>query len=193
MSARSLQRTITALIAGATALTLLVASAASAQRGHGTPIPRCSWVPSSLVQQTFNLSVQANKPAWATQIAPVLTCSFSEIRPALQTAGQPIVSVQFRELQRFKVNGFRFVRHLGSCVEGSSCPKPHKPAWVYIHKAGGSGFVGPYVDLLQLRVEDGLNAIVVTIQSPFGSLPVTNELTAAKQLARALLPHFRYR
>lgn len=193
MSVRTSLPARVAAVLSAVVLMLVFAGSASARRRH-TPVPRCSWVSSTLVQRTFNLAVRARKPAWATQIAPVLTCGFNETQPNLQIAGQPIVTVQFRELQRFKVSkALTFVPHLGSCVMRSSCPVPHKPAWVYIQQTSGSGSFGPYVDALQLRVEDGLNTIVITVQSPYGSLPVTNELAAAEQLARKLLPRFRFR
>jgi hypothetical protein len=118
-------------------LSLAPASMAATKR---FPVPSCKWVPTSLLHSTLGLQVRAVAPVWSTSIAPVLTCGYVERQPALQFGNVNIITVQFRELQRFKVTqGATAVHGLGSCIKRSSCPKPHSPAWlIETHSVGAN-------------------------------------------------------
>ncbi len=183
---------IVARVAGVLAvlgMTLAFAAPAAAHRRH-FPVPRCRWVSASMIDHSFGLQVNAEKGSWQTLIAPVLSCGFVEQQPQLQEAGEPIVLVQFREMQRFRPGSADvFVPHLGSCVKRMSCPRPHEPAWLYVEPDGAT----PYSSATVLAVQDGLNAIVIEVVNPFGPLPVSNETAAVEHLARELLPRFRWK
>jgi hypothetical protein len=174
-------------------LAVSIGSGASA-KARSFPVPRCSWVSSSKIQSTFGVNVRAGKGVWVTRIAPVLTCPYFERSPKLQLGNLPIALVQYRELQRFTTKGFTPVKGLGSCVERSSCPQPHRPAWIKVIKSrtDPAPYGIPYVAGVELRVEDGLNAIVIVVANPDGPLPVRDEIAQAKKLARALLSRFHW-
>ena len=193
-----------AVVAATVALALTIDPAATAA-GHRFPVPKCSWVPASLVSRTFGVPVRAGRPVWRTNVAPELICPFSEKNHRLQVAGEPIALVAFHELVRFKTKGFRFVRHLGSCVVHSSCPEPHKPAWIRtvtgqvgsypygFHASPQRPYGFSYIAGVELRVEDGLNYLQILVVNPFGALPVKGEVGQVEKLARKLLPLFRWK
>lgn len=169
------------------------AAPAGAARRH-FPVPSCGWAKKAGIGKTFGLDIRALKGQWTTQIAPVLTCGFVEVHPNFQAPGAPIITIQFRELQRFQTKGFTYVRGLGSCVEHSSCPRPHKAAWQVVDQVNSSpNYSFPFVAGVQLRVEDGLNAMVVQVTNPDGPLGISDEVGAAKALARRLLPRFYWK
>lgn len=166
------------------------------RRRRRFPVPSCRWVPTSLIKSELGLSVRALAPQWTTDVAPVLTCSFVERSPQLQFGDVPIVTVQFRELQRFRVTaGSVFVPRLGSCVVHSSCPVAHKSAFQLVgHATGGTPpYLSQFVSGIDLRAEDGLNFLRIVVDNPDGPLPVANEVAAAHKLARVLLPKFRWK
>ena len=171
---------------------LISAAPASA---HRFPVPRCGWARPSLIDKTFGLQVNASKPYWTTQIAPVLHCNYLEQQPSLQEVGEPIVSLEFREIQRFKVQpGMTPVKALGSCRVHISCPKgTRQAAWIYMVDSAGSSSSTAFTSGLLLEVEDGLNQITIEVENPFGPLPVSNEEDAAIHLAKKLVPRFRYK
>ena len=182
------------LILGAVlALALSLASAAGAR---GFPSPSCGWAKPSLVDRTFGLTVNARKPRWQVSIAPVLNCSYVERQPRLQFPGQPIVSIQFREVQRLKLTpGFLPVKGLGSCRVRVSCPiGQHQAAWIYASDTAFSGSpTGVFTSGVLLSVEDGVNLLNLEVLNPNGALPVAHEQSAVIGLARKLLPRFRYK
>lgn len=160
------------------------------------PVPSCGWAPSSLVSKTIDDPVRAEKPAWMTVFAPILVCRYVERRPQLQFGNDPIVTVRYAENQRFMPPaGSTFVRGLGKCVSNGTCPSPHEPAWIYIRQdltqPGPQGL--PFVSGVDLRVQDGLNAIEITVENPDGPLAVASEAKQAERLARMLLPEFSWR
>jgi hypothetical protein len=167
------------------------------------PVPRCGWVPPSLIDRTFHVNVRARAPVWTTQIAPVLTCALVERKARYAPRNINLVTIQFRELQRFKPpRGWTFVRGLGRCVEHSSCPAPHRAAYVDLIRGVRSTKpysispypVGPYaVEYtagVGLRVEDGLNSLTIFVTNLVGPLPLKNEVATVEKLARKLLPRF---
>jgi hypothetical protein len=190
-SSRISVRAAGVLVALGLTLALAAPAAAHARR---FPVPRCGWVTASMIDHSFGLQVNATKGAWKTLIAPVLSCSFVEQHARLQAAGDPIVLVQFREIQRFRPGEADvFVPHLGSCVKHFSCPRSHKPAWLYVHQAADGMLPTPFSDATVLAVQDGLDSIVIEVANPFGPVPVANESAAVEQLARKLLPRFRWK
>lgn len=194
---------ILAIVATAAVFGLIAPSAGAARR---FPVPNCGWVPDSLIWNTFHAAVRAQAPVWSTHIAPVLTCGFAEPQPMYAPSNVPLVTIQFRELQTYKPPAnWTFVRGLGSCVEGSSCPAPHRAAYIRMVKVQEGGQPSPfagssppppmtsYVAGVGLKVEDGLNTITVLVQNPYGALPVKNEVATVEKLARKLLPRFYWR
>jgi hypothetical protein len=185
------------LVAGAGSASAATSPADPAPRhGSGFPVPSCAWAPARAVGKALGIRVRALPPVWSTHIAPILRCRFVETKPNLQANGQPIVSIEFRELQRFHVNSTdTFVRGLGTCVARSSCPRPGRPAWLRVSQgiSAPDPTSVPFDWGLLLGVEDGLNAIVVQIQNPNGPLPISGEPTAAEKLVRSLLPRFFWR
>jgi len=174
-------------------LGLALAAPAGAARRH-FPVPSCGWAKKAGVGKTLGLDLRALKGHWSTDIAPVLTCQLVEVHPSLQAPGAPIVTIQFRELQRFGTKGLTYVPRLGSCVEHSSCPQPHKAAWQVVAQSPSSqNFAFPFVAGVQLRVEDGLNAVVIQVDNPEGPLAVSDEVGAVQRLARHLLPRFYWK
>lgn len=183
-----------ALAVAAIAVMLSLAGPAGAHRHH-RPVPSCGWARASLIARTLGINVGAAKSHWRVNIAPVLTCSYYEVTPSLAPIGEPILTIAYAEVQRFKVpSTFTFVPHLGSCVERSSCPRPHKAGWLYTQSTNtNSAFSNPYTSIMQLRVEDGLNALAMQVFTPNGPLPVPSERAAVLKLARKLLPRFYWR
>ncbi|HWD63564.1 MAG TPA: hypothetical protein VG405_00195 [Solirubrobacteraceae bacterium] len=178
---------------GTLAAASVMLTCAAPASAHRFPIPRCGWVSKSRVQRTFGVQVKARKPYWATKIAPVLHCNFTERQSGLQVPGQPIVRVQFRELQRLEPqSGFVPVEHLGNCRRRVSCTKG-KSAWLYTQQAYSSLSPTPFTASVSLGVEAGLNSIVIQVANPFGPLPVANEVTAAEHLAKKLARRFRWK
>ncbi len=184
-----------ALVAVA-ALILIGATGRPAAAAQSSPVPRCGWTPASSIDSTFGDRVRALPGVWATVIAPVLVCEYIERRPKLQFGDEPFVVVRYGEAQHFKVQrGFKAVRGIGRCVARSSCPEPGKPAWVYVaySSAGGFGaYAIRYVSGVVLRVEDGLNSIEIIVDNPDGPLTVADEVGRVEQLARRILPKFRW-
>lgn len=182
---RHLRPGMCALAAGAASL--IFAAPAGAHRRH-FPIPHCKWASRSLVSQTFGVQVNEKRGRWKTQIAPVLSCRYVETQTRLTAAGRPIVSIEFREMQRFHpLPGSTYVPHLGSCVRRSSCPRGHKAAWILVERSGTT------VSGVLLMVEDGLNQIDIAVENPYGPLPVASETRAVKRLARHLIRRFRWK
>jgi hypothetical protein len=160
---------------------------------HRFPIPRCSWVSRARVQNTFGVQVTARKPYWVTKLAPVLHCNFVETQPNLQVAGQPIVRVEFREIQRLEPQaGFVPVAHLGDCRRAVSCTDGQS-AWLYSQEASTSLSPTPFTAAVSLGVQAGLNSIVIQVQNPFGPVPVANEVTAAEHLGKRLARRFHWK
>jgi hypothetical protein len=160
------------------------------------PIPSCQWTPSATIGKTFEDPVRAAKPVWVTVFAPILSCGYIERQPKLQFGTDPIVIVSYAEDQRFSpLHGSTFVRGLGSCLSGDACPRPHEPAWLYVKQDPAA--TGPYglqfVSGVDLRVQDAVNAIEITVDNPDGPLGVVSEVGQAERLARELLPKFRWR
>jgi len=172
------------------------------------PVPSCKWVSSSLVGRTFKDPVRALKPAWSTNIAPVLTCRFVERKPDVQLGNVSLVTVQFRELQRFKKArvGWTPLPHLGTCIKHVSCGPQNYAAFadvLHAEERGGSPYSiappaiaspysVPFVDGVGMWAEDGENAVVVLVTNPLGPLPVNNEELVTEGLVRKLLPKFRW-
>jgi hypothetical protein len=182
------------LLPGLGALAALSASlGAAAPASARFPIPSCAWVSKARVQHTFGVQVRARKPFWMTHIAPVLHCNFLESQSSLQLPGKPIISIQFRELQRLEpASGFVPVAHLGDCRRGVSCAGGHS-AWLYTQQATNSLSPTPFTAGVSLGVVAGLNSIVIELENPFGPLPVSNEVAAAEHLARRLVRRFRWK
>ena len=183
----------------AVAAVIACAGTTAATASGGFPVPTCGWVSTGQIKTFFGVRVRALNGVWRTSFAPVLTCRYLERRPKLQFGNVPIVAVQYRELQRFNPGPqAKPVKRLGSCVEHSSCPKPHQPAWI-ITQQGTTGpkpnapYGLPYVSGVTLGVEDGLNALVIQVANPDGPLPVKNEVAQVEALARKLLPKFRWK
>jgi hypothetical protein len=178
------------------ALTTLVAALAfAAPASAHFPVPRCGWVKPSLIHRDFRVQVKAHKPYWVTKLSPVLHCDYSERQPSLQTPGAPIVRVQFREIQRFKLSsGMVPVKGLGSCRARVSCPAHggHKAAWILTERVVSSLYP-TFTSGVLLAVEDGLNMFSIQVSNPGGPLPVASEKAAAIRMARELIPRFRYK
>ena len=175
-------------------LTGALAPAASAG-GDGFPVPSCGWASARLVSSTIGDPVRAMKPAWRTQIAPVLTCGYVERSPRLQLGNVLLVVVQFREQQFLRPpKGAVSVSSLGSCVTRVSCPAPRRPAWLFALRSFGlpsaSAYAVRFVKLEALEVEDGFNQITIVVDDPQGPLPVKDETRALERLAKKLLPRF---
>lgn len=186
---------LTVLIAGG-GVASAATSHASTTHHRGFPIPSCRWAGPAAVSGALGVRVRALAPAWSTQRAPILRCRFVETKVHLQVRGRPIVSIEFRELQRFHLDAsYRFVRGLGRCVARSSCPKPRRPAWLHVSQSisAGTPYAMRFGSGLTLGVEDGLNSIVIQIQNPRGPLPIASEVGAAERLARSLLHRFFWR
>jgi hypothetical protein len=202
---RALPALVVIFALGAMSASTGAASAAPAPSGAATvenawarsfPVPSCGWAPSSLVSKTIDDPVRAEKPAWMTVFAPILVCQYVERRPQLQLGNDPIVIVRYAENQRFMPPvGSTFVRGLGRCRNNVTCPSPHEPAWLYIRQdltqPGPQGL--PFVSGVDLRVQDGLNAIEIMVDNPDGPLAVASEAKQAERLARKLLPKFSWR
>ncbi|MGO9751204.1 MAG: hypothetical protein ACLP8S_29620 [Solirubrobacteraceae bacterium] len=159
------------------------------------PIPSCGWAPSAVIGKTFKDPVRAAKPVWITDFAPILSCRYIERRRKLQLGSNPIVTVRYAEDQRFSpLAGSTFVRGLGSCIRDPTCPRPHKPAWLYVRwdvTAPGAGRLR-FVSGVDLRVQDGLNAIEIIVDNSGGPLAVVSEAGQVERLARELLPKFSW-
>lgn len=178
-------------------LSLLVASLAiAAPASAHFPVPRCGWVKPSLIQQDFGLQVKAKKAYWMTKLSPVLHCNYLERQMNLQAPGAPIVRIEFREIQRFKLApGMVPVKGLGSCRKRVSCPTHggHQAAWIFTQISASSLYPQPYTSQVLLAVETGLNMFSIQITNPGGPLAVPNEEAAAIHLARRLVKRFRYK
>lgn len=179
------------------AMALLAAALTfAAQASAHFPVPRCGWVKPSLIHRTFGVQVRARKPYWVTKLSPVLHCNYSEQQPNLQVAGSPIVRIEFREIQRFKLApGMVPVKGLGSCRRRVSCPahSAHQAAWIFTSDSVSSLHPIQFTSGVLLAVEDGLNMFSIEVRNPEGPLPVAREEAAAIRLARQLIPRFRYK
>jgi hypothetical protein len=146
-----------------------------------------------MVGHLFGDSVRSKAPAWSTTFAATLTCAYDELSPKHQTAGGDFVTIQFRESQRFTVpSGWTSVGGLGTCILRTSCPAPHEPAWVQTtigYTQGPNSYA--YSSTVILRVEDGTNAIQITVNDPLTPL-LADPVAQAESLARKLLPRFRW-
>jgi hypothetical protein len=157
------------------------------------PVPSCGWAPAGLISRTLGDAVRGLKPAWGTQIAPVLSCGYVERRPKLQVAGTSLVVIQFREQQRVRPpSGSVSVPGVGSCVPNRTCPKDGKPAWLYelttFGVQGHSRYAVRFTKLAALEFEDGFNEITIVVVTPDGPLPVANEADALQRLGRPRAP-----
>jgi hypothetical protein len=101
-----------------------------------------------------------------------------------------VLSIQYREAQRFSTHGFRAVGGLGSCTLIRTCPAPGRPAWERVLRSTGPRG-RTYISSTQLRVEDGINAIVLTLINPDPPRPAPSEPELARRLVQLLLPRFR--
>ncbi len=175
------------------AVASLAAAGAASAAAQSFPVPSCGWASSSLLSRTFADPVGAGKPTWSTFAAPVLTCGYFERRPKLQIGNDPIVLLQYAELQRYRPrSGSTYVKGLGECLSSDTCPAPGRPAWLYVQQslsaAGPSGT--QYISGVDLRVQDGLNAIELQVDNSEGPLTVPSEVAQVESLARLLLPKF---
>lgn len=178
------------------ALSLLACSLAFAAPAGAHLVPSCGWVKPSLVKQTFGLTVRAKKARWSTKIAPVLDCNYTERQPSLQLSGDPIVRVEFREVQRIKPSPvMEPVKGLGSCRMHVSCPRGggHQAAWIYTRISSSTLRPAPYTSGVILEVQTGLNMFAIEVNNPAGPLAVTSERAAVIRLARRLAKRFRYK
>lgn len=157
-------------------------------------VPKCSWATPKQVSKTLGESVRAKPGVWTTVTAPVLTCAYVERQPLLQAGSVPIFQIRFAETQRLKAHSkSKRVRKLGHC-QGSSCPAPGAAAWLsvtYTRKPAIYSF--RYISGVDLRVQDGLNAIEIILATPDGPLPVSNAVSRIEDLMRRLLPKFEQR
>lgn len=171
------------------ALGMMGATSATAR---SFPVPSCNWTPASLVGATFNDPVRLETKVWSTDFAPLLTCTFVEHQPKFQFGDVPItVTVTYAENQRFAaLNGSTYVRGLGRCLRNNACPRPHEPAWLLVRRRVTG--LQQYVSLVDLRVQDGLNAIEITVENPYGPLKVTSEVGQVERLARGVLRKFSW-
>lgn len=185
---------LAALAAVALAVGLMPA-AASAGAATSFPVPTCGWASARLVSGYLHVSLRSPKSSWATKIAPVLSCAYTERRASRQKAGHALVTISFRELQYFKriPTSWVAVRGVGSCLSRISCTTPGHPAYAFVrHGQTGKSpyYVMPFVSGVALEAEDGLNCVTITIDNPRGPLPVRDELAQAKALVKRLLPRF---
>lgn len=159
------------------------------------PRPKCGWASAAHVSRAIADPVSAAAPSWSVQSAPILTCRYVERHARAQYRGEPIVEIQYLENQRFSTRGLTPVAHLGSCDPHAQCPAPHQPAWRLVEGGGDTtnGFSMSSPRFVQYRVQDDLNAIVLTISNPVASLSVSNESAVAEKLVRGLLGRFRWR
>ncbi len=174
-------------------LSALGAVGATSAAARSAPIPSCGWAPASMVGEVFGDPVRMMTPEWTTVYAPLLTCGYAERQPKLQLGDAPIVAVRFAENQRFAPDpGSTFVRRLGKCVNAKACPRPNKAAWMYVQMDRSGSFTSDsqFVSEVDLRVQDGLNAIEIFVSNPYGPLAVASESAQAQRLARLLLPKF---
>jgi hypothetical protein len=146
-----------------------------------------------MIGRLFGDSVRGKAPAWSTTFAATLTCAYDELTPTHQTTGADFVTIQFRESQRFTVpSGWSFVGGLGICIVRTSCPTSHEPAWLQTtigYTPGPNSYA--YNSSVILRVEDGTNAIQITINDPVKPL-LADPVAQAESLARKLLSRFRW-
>jgi hypothetical protein len=167
-------------------------SLGAASAGAKSVSPTCKWAPPSLILGDLHVPVKTPKASYALQIAPVLTCAYTEKKALFQAKGKTIVTIGFRELQHFiPPSGFTYVKGLGSCLP-RSCPKPGKPAWIDVayRPLSSSPYALKYVAGVTLYIEDGLNCLTVSVQNPNAELPIRHEVAQVELLARTLLPKF---
>ena len=177
---------------GAIVLSTVAPTAAGA---HGFPVPSCTWVSPALLAKTIGERVRALSPSWSSVKAPVLTCGYVERVPQLQFTNAPIVSVRFAETQSLpRGRRSKSVGGLGHCAGHAACHNGAKPADLsvtYVLKRGLYSF--RYISVVDLRVQDGLDAIEITVVTPNGPAPVFNEVSRIEGLMRLLLPRFSVR
>lgn len=184
-----------------TLLALVLAGLLAHPGGAGASVPRfpkpnCGWASAARVSQAIADPVRGLSPVWSERFAPILTCRYVERQARAQVAGEPIVGVEFLENQDFSTRGLTPVAHLGSCDPHAQCPGPGEPAWRLVRNGDttGSGVGGASgsPSYVQYRVQDDLDAIIVTVDNPAGALRVSNESAAVERLVRSLLGRFRW-
>lgn len=181
-----------ALVAAVLGVALVFVAEATATAPH-PPKPSCGWASAARVSKKFGDPVRTLAPVWREHYAPRLYCRYVERHPDDQAAGKPIVEIAFLENQRFSPRGFTPVQHLGAC--DGQCSVPHQPAWIRVEQDGGGGTFGAasaHTTVLELLVQDDLDAIALAVDTPDGALPVKSEQAAAESLVRSLLKRFRW-
>jgi hypothetical protein len=157
-------------------------------------VPKCSWATSKDASKVLGEPVRSLPGVWTTVSAPVLTCAYVERQPLLQAGKAPILQIRFAETQRLKAHSkSKRVKKLGHC-QGSSCPVNGAAALLsvtYTRKPAIYPF--RYISGIDLRVQDGLNAIEIVVATPDGPLPVRDAVSRIEDLMRRLLPKFEQR
>jgi hypothetical protein len=193
MHARVVARCLALLAVAAVGIPLLAALPAPAG-AKSFSVPKCSWATSKEVSKTLGESVRSLAGVWTTVTAPVLTCAYVERQPLLQASKAPILQIRFAETQRVKPRSrSKRVKKLGHC-QGSSCPVNGAAALLsvtYTRKPAIYAF--RYISGIDLRVQDGLNAIEIVLATPDGPLPVRDAVARIENLMRRLLPKFEQR
>jgi hypothetical protein len=181
-------RIVPAVAAAATGGMLWAATVPASAGASSVPVPTCAWASASAVSKTLGERVRALPGSWTTVTAPVLTCSYVERQPLLQSHNAPILQIRFDETQRLtKRAKSKKVRKLGHC-QGSTCGAAAYLSVSYTRKPAIYSF--RYVSGIDLRVQDGLNAIEIVLSTPDGPLPVANGAARLEDLMRRLLPRF---
>ena len=124
----------------------------------------------------------------------MLTCAYVERQPLLQSSKVPILQIRFAESQHLTTHSkSKRVRKLGHC-QASGCSVHGAAAWLsvtYTRKPAIYSF--RYISGVDLRVQDGLNAIEIVLATPDGPLPVSDAVSRIEDLMRRLLPKFEQR
>lgn len=169
-----------------------LAIAATAAGAKGFPVPNCNWMPPSRVSAAIGERVRALAPAWTTTSAPVLTCGFAESRSLLQSKDGEVVVVRFAETQRLRHSAAATpIKRFGHCPSSYRCTKRRGPAWLTVSYASTRGiYAFRFISGVDVRVQDGVNAIEIAVITPNGPTSVANEVSQIEALARHLLPRF---
>jgi hypothetical protein len=179
---------LAAVVALIGALSAVVSAPAGAK---SSKVPTCAWAPAKDVSKTIGEPVRARAGVWSTVTAPVLTCAYVERQPLLQAANVPILQIRFAETQTVsKGSKSKKVKKLGHCAT-QPCPVKGAAAWLsvtYTRKPAIYSF--RYVSGVDLRVQDGLNAIEIVLATPDGPMPAGDPVTRIEALMRLLLPKF---
>jgi hypothetical protein len=183
---------IVPVVTAAAAGGMLWAATVPASAGASSvPVPTCAWASASVVSKALGERVRALPGAWTTVTAPVLTCSYLERQPLLQSRNAPILQIRFDETQRLtKRAKSKKVRRLGHCQGQSTCGAAAYLSVSYTRKPAIYSF--RYVSGVDLRVQDGNNAIEIVLSTPDGPLPVADGAARLEDLMRRLLPKFAH-